>query len=148
MLDCRRFFMPIKLLALDIDGTLLTSRGELTSRNQEAINEARNRGVHVVLLTGRRFGSAYLLLKDLQFDVPLISHNGALTKDTKTLETLVLYPLEVGIAHEVIKTARECGTDMICCSDEPCGLGKMVIEGISESNKALNRYLVKYRDEL
>ena len=140
--------MPIRLLALDIDGTLLTSRGEITLRNQKAIEEARTRGVHIVLLTGRRFGSAYLLLKELPFDVPLISHNGALTKDTKTLETLDLYPLEVETAHQVIKTAREFGADMICCCDEPRGLGKMVIEGISESNKALNRYLVKYRDAL
>ncbi|MGH9845516.1 MAG: Cof-type HAD-IIB family hydrolase [Blastocatellia bacterium] len=138
--------MPIRLLALDIDGTLLTSRGELTTRNQEAIAQARRQGVHIVLLTGRRFGSAYQLLQELQFDVPLISHNGALTKDTRTLETLDVYPLEVEIAHGVIRTAREFGADMICCRDEARGPGKMVVEGVSETNVVLHRYLVKYRD--
>ena len=80
--------MGIKLLALDIDGTLITSRGELTERNREAIEQARQRGVHVVLVTGRRFGSAHLLLQELQLDLPVVSHNGALTKDTRTLETI------------------------------------------------------------
>lgn len=140
--------MPIKLLALDIDGTLLTSRGELTPDNQQALELARRQGVHIVLLTGRRFGSAYLLLQELQFNAPLISHNGALTKDTETLETIDVFPLEVETAQLVIRTAREFGADMICCCDEPRGIGKMVIEGISASNKALNRYLVKYRNEL
>jgi hypothetical protein len=138
--------MPIKLLALDIDGTLLTTRGELTPRNRNAIRQARSQGVHVVLLTGRRFGSAYQLLRELQFDAPLISHNGALTKDTRTLETLDIYPLEVEVAHRVIATAREFGTDLICCRDEPLGQGKMVVEGVSETNVVLRRYLLKYHD--
>jgi hypothetical protein len=140
--------MPIRLLALDIDGTLLTSRGELTPRNQKAIEAARNQGVHIVLMTGRRFGSAWLLLQELAFDVPVVSHNGALTKDTKTLETIDIHPLENDTAHEIIRTARHCGADMILCCDEPGGLGKMVVEGISETNGALNRYLKKYADTL
>jgi 5-amino-6-(5-phospho-D-ribitylamino)uracil phosphatase len=140
--------MPIRLLALDIDGTMLTSRGEFTPRNQAAINEALRRGVQIVLLTGRRFGSAYQLLQELSLEMPLISHNGALTKDTKTLETLDLHPLEIETARAVIITARDCGADMICCFDEPRGMGKMVIEGISETNKSLHRYLYKYRDSV
>jgi len=138
--------MPIKLLALDIDGTLLTPRGELTPRTQTALNQARQRGVQIVLVTGRRFGSAYLFLQEVGLDVPLISHNGALTKDTGTFETIDLHPLEVETACAVIRTARQFGADMVCCCDEPHGLGRMVIEGISENNKAMHRYLTKYRD--
>jgi Cof subfamily protein (haloacid dehalogenase superfamily) len=144
----RVLLMPIKLLALDIDGTLLTSRGELTARNQTAIARARRAGVQIVLLTGRRFGSAYQLLRELQFEVPLVSHNGALTKDTQTLETLDIYPLEVAVAHRVIQAARDFGTDVICCRDEVRGPGKMVVEGVSDQNVVLHRYLVKYRDDV
>lgn|SRR5262245_32257671 len=140
--------MPIKLLALDIDGTLLTTRGELTPRNQAAIQKARSRGVQIVLLTGRRFGSAYLLMQELKFDVPLISHNGALTKDLKTLETHYLYPLAIETARELIGIARESGVDLVCSFDEPRGLGKMIIEGISENNMSLQRYIEKYRDSV
>src|ERR1051326_4651573 len=139
--------MPFKLLALDIDGTLLTPRGEITPRTYQAINEARQRGVLVVLVTGRRFGSARELVLRLELDVPLVSHNGALTKNIETLETLDFHPLNAGTARAIIRIGREQNVDMICC-DDPHGPGTMVIEGISEKNRAMHRYLDKYRDSV
>ncbi len=140
--------MPIKLLALDIDGTLLTPRGEITPRTRVAIDEAIEKGVHIVLVTGRRFGSAYLVLQEFGLDVPLISHNGALNKDTRTFETIELHSLDNATSRDIILTARKYGADMICCSDEPRGLGKIVVEGVSQSNQTLIRYLNKYRDSV
>ena len=139
--------MPIKLLALDIDGTLLTPQGEITTRNSAAINSARQSGVQIVLVTGRRFSSARELAQRLDTGAPLISHNGALTKNVETLETLDYHPLDIEIARAIIGIGRECGADMICC-DDPHGLGKMVIEGVSDENKSLHRYLDKYRDSV
>jgi hypothetical protein len=139
--------MPIKLLALDIDGTLLTPRGELTPRNSATINRARELGVLVVLVTGRRFNSARELVQRLELDIPLVSHNGALTKNIETLETLDFHPLDTGIARAIIGVGREFGADMICC-DDPQGLGTMVIEGVSPDNKSLHRYMEKYRDSV
>jgi Cof subfamily protein (haloacid dehalogenase superfamily) len=139
--------MPIKLLALDIDGTLLTPQGEITPRNSAAIDRARQFGVQIVLVTGRRFNSARELAQRMNMAAPLISHNGALTKNVETLETLDYHPLDVGIARAIISFGRECGADMICC-DDPDGLGKMVIEGVSAENKSLHRYLDKYRDSV
>jgi hydroxymethylpyrimidine pyrophosphatase-like HAD family hydrolase len=80
-------------------------------------------------------------------DAPLISHNGALTKNVETLETLDYHPLDINIARAIINFGRECRVDMICC-DDPDGLGKMVIEGVSDENKSLHRYLDKYRDSV
>jgi len=139
--------MPIKLLALDIDGTLLNSRGEVSVRNREMISEARRRGVVIALVTGRRFRSARPVVQDLDLAAPLISHNGALTKNVSTLETIGYHPLDAETAREVIRIGRERGSDMICC-DDPAGLGVMVIEGVSPENKALHRYLNKYRDSV
>src|SRR5215831_18327269 len=132
--------MPIKLLALDIDGTLLTPNGEITARNSAAISRASQFGVQIVLVTGRRFNSARELAQRLDMGAPLISHNGALTKNVETLETLDYHPLDIGIARAIIGIGRECEADMICC-DDPHGLGKMVIEGVSDDNKSLHRYL-------
>jgi 5-amino-6-(5-phospho-D-ribitylamino)uracil phosphatase len=140
--------MQIKLLALDIDGTLLTSRGELTPRNRAALAEARKMGVETILLTGRRFVSAYSLMQEVGLDMPLICHNGALTKEIRTLETLALHPLKIEIACEVIRAARHYGTDMVCSCDEERGFGTMITEGISETNSSLRRYLNRYRDSL
>lgn len=136
--------MPVKLLALDIDGTLLNPRGEITPRTLQAINQARQAGVLVVLVTGRRFGSARDLVLRLELDIPLVSHNGALTKNIETLETLDFHPLDTDLAREMIRFGRAHGVDMIC-NDDPHGVGTMVIESISESNKPLQRYLNQYR---
>jgi 5-amino-6-(5-phospho-D-ribitylamino)uracil phosphatase len=135
--------MPIKLIALDIDGTLLTYRSELTPRTRAAIEAAQAQGVKVALVTGRRFGSAHQLIQELQLDVLLVSHNGALTKDVTTLATLGYHPLEVDLAQQVVHAGRDFGADVICC-DDPHGHGVMVLEGISTSNRALQRYLEKY----
>lgn len=135
--------MPIKLIALDIDGTLLTYRSELTPRTRAAIEAAQGQGVKVALVTGRRFGSAHQLIQELGLDVMLVSHNGALTKDVTTLDTLGYHPLKVDLAQQVVHAGRDFGADVICC-DDPHGHGVMVLEGISASNRALQRYLEKY----
>ena len=135
----------IRLLALDIDGTSLTSEGEFSARNRSAIERARQAGVKVVLVTGRRFGSARALLHEIELDLPLVSHNGALTKDVETLRTIDYHPLERDIAREVVLVGRSHGIDLLCC-DDPHGLGKVVIEGISETNLAQRRYLERYRE--
>src|SRR5947209_19784199 len=85
----------IRLLALDMDGTLLNSRGLLSERNRLAIERARERGVQTALVTGRRFRDARPLALELGLDVPVIAHNGALTKHALTLETVeaLLLPL-------------------------------------------------------
>lgn len=137
----------IKLLALDIDGTLLTPEGRLTPRNRMAIDLARRKGVRVVLVTGRRFGSAHALLKELNLDLPLVSHNGALTKDVETLELLDYHPLDLKTAHEIIRLGRLRGADILCC-DDPHGHGVLVVEGISANNLPLRRYLDRYRESV
>ena len=84
MLLCR-VFMAISLLALDLDGTLLNPRGQISERNRIAIENARAKGVRVALVTGRRFRDSRPIALELGLDVPLISHNGALTKHAETL---------------------------------------------------------------
>ncbi len=132
--------MPIRLLALDLDGTLLNSRGELSERNRRAIAEARARGVRVAVVTGRRFRDARPVALELGLDVPVISHNGALTKHARTLETVnaTLLPLEA--AREVLRVAREREMDAMI-SDDPQGNGILVYDRISEGNHALAKYI-------
>lgn len=139
--------MSIKLLALDIDGTLLNPRGEVTPKTRAALDEVQRRGILVALVTGRRFSSARPVVEDLGLSVPLVSHNGALTKNVTTLDTIGFHPLEHETAREVVRIGRQCGIDMICC-DDPHGVGVMIIEDISEENTAMHKYLHKYRDSV
>ena len=50
--------MPIRLLAVDLDGTLLNSRSEVSPANRQALGRAASGGVEVAIVTGRRFHSA------------------------------------------------------------------------------------------
>ena len=139
--------MAIKLIALDIDGTLLTYRSELTPRTRAALTAAQAQGVAVALVTGRRFGSAHQLINELGLDVLLVTHNGALTKDCATLKTLDYHPLAAETARAVTEHGRVASADAIC-NDDPHGHGIMVMKKLSEDNGALHRYLAKYWDSV
>ena len=80
--------MQIRFLALDLDGTLLDSHGVIPERNIQAIADARSKGVKVALVTGRRFRDAQPYAFQIGLDLPLISHNGALTKHARLIERI------------------------------------------------------------
>lgn len=132
--------MPIRLLALDLDGTLLNSRGLLSERNRLAIAAVRERGVRVAVVTGRRFRDARPPALELGLDVPVISHNGALTKHARTLETVSATLLPLKAAREVLRVGREAAMDAMV-SDDPHGKGLLVYDHISENNHALAKYI-------
>ena len=72
--------MTIRLIGIDIDGTLLDSRWELPEANRKAIAEATARGIEVALVTGRRFDFALPIARQLACPLTLIINNGALIK--------------------------------------------------------------------
>ena len=132
--------MAISLLALDLDGTLLDSRGQISERNRTAIKHAREQGVHVAFVTGRRFRDSRPIALELGLDVPLISHNGALTKHAATLQTVSVLPLPVAAARKALHVGREAGADALL-SDDHEGLGVLVYDHIRGDNSAAHRYV-------
>ncbi len=132
--------MPIRLLALDLDGTLLNSRGELSAGNREALANAREAGVKVALVTGRRFRDARPIALELGLDVPVIAHNGALTKHAQTLETVAFLPLPLEAARKALSLGRTTGADPIM-SDDHEGLGLLVYDHVSGDNRAAQKYI-------
>src|SRR5208282_3276956 len=69
--------MSIRLIAVDLDGTLLNSRSEVSPANQEALSGAAALGLEIVVVTGRRYHSARPLVAQIPCPVTLISSNGA-----------------------------------------------------------------------
>src|SRR5712692_5474471 len=74
--------MAVKLIAIDVDGTLLDSRWELPEANRRAIAQAVERGIEVALVTGRRFDFARPIADQLSCPLTLIVNNGALVKSS------------------------------------------------------------------
>jgi hypothetical protein len=72
--------MAIRLIALDIDGTLLDSRWQIPEANRVAIAEAARRGIEVALVTGRRYDFAMPVARQMDSPLTMIVNNGALIR--------------------------------------------------------------------
>lgn len=105
--------MPYRLLALDVDGTLLDPNGDLRPAVQQAIARVREQGICVVLCTGRRFRSALPIARALQLETPMVVHNGALVKDPTTTETLHQTVLHPTVYQQAIDHLRRLSVPML-----------------------------------
>lgn len=77
-----------KFVAIDIDGTLLNSKSELTARNMNALKEASSKGVYIVLTSGRMTTVIQNFCREIGADKFLISENGASIFDLQKNETI------------------------------------------------------------
>ena len=93
--------MPVRLIALDIDGTLLDSRWKLPEANRAAIAEASRRGIEVALVTGRRYDFAMPIARELDSPLTMIVSNGALVR-TPDGKTHVRHMLALETARKVL----------------------------------------------
>jgi Cof subfamily protein (haloacid dehalogenase superfamily) len=98
--------VDIKLIATDIDGTLLDGKSQLPEANREAIAEAASRGIEIVLVTGRRFDFALPIAHSIPCDLHLIVNNGALAKSRDGV-THVRSLLPRATAREILEATPE-----------------------------------------
>jgi len=80
--------MRFKLVAIDIDGTLLKIGGRIGKRTANALSSATRAGYQVVLCTGRRYSSALPVVRDLHISLNLVLNSGALVKELSTHRTI------------------------------------------------------------
>lgn len=97
--------MAIRLIAIDIDGTLLDSQSRLPAANIDALTEAVARGIEIVLVTGRTFHFARPLSEVLPPSVVFIVSNGALVKTSRG-ETVYARLLPRSAARDVLAATR------------------------------------------
>lgn len=130
----------IKLLALDLDGTLLNSQGTVPDENRAAIRAAEEKGVLVTIATGRRYRDALPVGTDLQLNAPLICHNGALLKYAAGLETVAFSLIPTSTAMEILRVGKGFGGDALLSAD-PHGKGTLFYDTVSDDNIPLQKYL-------
>jgi Cof subfamily protein (haloacid dehalogenase superfamily) len=105
--------MPYRLLALDVDGTLVDPEGALRPMVREAVHAARERGVQVVLCTGRRFRTARGVLDELDLDGAVVIHNGVVVKDIRSGETVEHRYLSLDLYSAILEVMREVGPPLV-----------------------------------
>ena len=105
------------LLAIDVDGTLVNSRDELTPATRDALVRAGEAGVHIVLATGRRYSKTLHLVEPLGIEVPLVTATGALVKDPKGHRTFYRAEFAPGILETILRTVAAAGYDPVLYGD-------------------------------
>ena len=108
---------PFRLLAIDIDGTLVNSHDELTPATRDALVRARQAGIQVVLATGRRYSRTLHLIEPLGIAVPLVTASGALVKDPRDHRTLFRAEFDPGILPRTLQTIDAAGFEPVVCAD-------------------------------
>lgn len=105
------------LLAIDIDGTLVNVRDEITDHTRAALARAGEAGVRVVLATGRRYSRALPIVESLGLDVPLISGSGALIKHPADHATLYCADLPREVLLRVLEILDASGYAAVLYAD-------------------------------
>lgn len=104
-----------KLIALDIDGTLVTKKAKITEENLLCIKEAKEKGIKVVLASGRPLKGLNRFLKELDLVNKgdyAVGYNGAIVQDTYTEEIINITPLDIECYEELYKISLEMGVNI------------------------------------
>jgi Cof subfamily protein (haloacid dehalogenase superfamily) len=103
---------------MDIDGTLLNSKSQVSAANSLAIVEAVARGIEIVLVTGRRFDFALPIAQALPCDLHMIVNNGALAK-SRDGTTHLRHLLSAETARRVLESTSEFRANAAVVFDRP-----------------------------
>ena len=137
--------IPIRLIALDIDGTLLRADRTISARTRLAIELARRAGVRVVLVTGRRHPSARRVADELGGDLPLVLHNGALVVEERCVRRC--RPLPRAAAQRAIATGRAAGAEPVLhCGKN--GEGWLLVDEEARPGGLVSYYLARAEGEV
>ncbi len=108
---------PVRLLALDVDGTLLDQSGVLRAGIQEVLQSVSDRGIRAVLCTGRRYRRAAAISRQIGLGSPMVCNSGALVKDPVTQQTLWRADLDPQVMAGVLDHFQTSGYPAVSFSD-------------------------------
>lgn len=110
--------MKYKLIAVDLDGTLLNDGGQITPETINAINAATSRNVIFTISTGRPIQGVGKYVTLLNLQAPIITYNGAMIVQSNTKETLFSQALTYQDAINVLNTGIKMGATMCVWSHD------------------------------
>jgi len=131
----------IRLLASDIDGTLLNPQFQISPADLEALRRAHASGIEIVLVTGRRHTFALPIAKQLGFDLWLISSNGAVTRSLGG-ETFHRDLMPRRVCLDLVTAMQEFRGHTVLTFDKETR-GAIVLEHLEALNDSIRRWLEK-----
>lgn len=139
---------PVRLVAIDMDGTLLPTFSQTISpRNVEALRAAQDAGITIAIATGRRTAYTAPLLEGLglRADTPLITSNGAVTR-TLGGEALDRSHLEARVARALCGMLRPFGT--LVFTFDQVGCGELVLEDMEQAHQRIALWVEANRNAI
>jgi Cof subfamily protein (haloacid dehalogenase superfamily) len=133
--------LPIRLLATDIDGTLLNPEFKISEGDLLALRRAHAAGIEIVLVTGRRHQFALPIAQQLGFDLWLISSNGAVTRSLAG-ETFHRDMMPAATCRQVCGAMQEFRGHTVLTFDQETK-GAIVLEHLDELGPSIRRWLEK-----
>ncbi|MGP0017647.1 MAG: Cof-type HAD-IIB family hydrolase [Candidatus Sulfotelmatobacter sp.] len=131
----------IRLLATDIDGTLLNPQFQISDGDLMALRRAHAAGIEIVLVTGRRHTFALPIAKQLGFDLWLISSNGAVTRSLAG-ETFHRDLMPAELCRQLCGAMQEFRGNTVLTFDQETK-GAIVLERLDELGASIRRWLEK-----
>ncbi len=107
-----------KLIAIDLDGTLLNDEKEISGENLQVINEAISKGYEVVIATGRRYWSAKDLTKEIDSHMTILANNGNIVRNSIDDKTLISKYLDKYDFRNVLEEGKRRKLDPIIHLDQ------------------------------
>lgn len=104
--------MKLRAIALDLDGTLLTSDKKISDINRDVLKELERKGVKIFIVTGRTYSAAKPYAEDLGAGGVVISYNGAKVVEYQNDRVIFELPLQEEYVKELIKIARRMGVPL------------------------------------
>lgn len=98
--------MPVKLIALDMDGTLLNDEHEVSAQNHAVIKKALNRGIIVTVCTGRSNTELKPIIEQLPELRYFINGNGSKIYDKQKDQSILSYPISPAVAKNIYEIVR------------------------------------------
>jgi Cof subfamily protein (haloacid dehalogenase superfamily) len=129
----------IRLLALDIDGTLLDPQFKITAENLAALRAAHASGIELLLATGRRHDYALPVAQEIGVPCWLISSNGALIRSSAG-ETFYSDRLPVSTAIKLVRHMDAFRANAVITFDRQ-GNNALVLERVEELNQSIARWI-------
>lgn len=130
-----------RLVAIDIDGTLIDSTLKVPQANLAALRRAHEAGIRIVLVTGRRHSFALPIAQSLGLDVCLISSNGAITR-TAAGETFHRDLMPTDVARRVLRHMLDFRCRAVLTFDKE-ERGALVLESTFAISQTIQRWVEK-----
>src|SRR6266704_598694 len=137
----------IKMIVIDIDGTLLDPEGRITERTRAAVQAARQEGIVVTLATARRYCNTVQIARELELECSLIVSDGAMIAGYPQAEVLQTHPMQSQVAQQAVELFVRNGLQPVVHPDT--GLQEEIWTGPTDKdNLWLEAYFSVYAEQV